>query len=166
MNERAESDRKRFLFNKWLNLYFHSYSIPLFKKGENLDANAIQMKIKNKVTNYEVFNNSIYMLLIELDRAYVPVYIGKSKNPLIRWNSHIKSLINGKGSYQRWRSLLLAEDETVKYPAFLVIIPDQKINSPVIPGFPSTVGAVEYQLISLASDVYPEYLLNLEGNRR
>ncbi|MBH8599596.1 hypothetical protein [Thermoactinomyces sp. CICC 10523] len=96
MNERAESDRKRFLFNKWLNLYFHSYSIPLFKKGENLDANAIQMKIKNKVTNYEVFNNTIYILLIELDRAYVPVYIGKRKNLLIRWNSHIKSLIMEK----------------------------------------------------------------------
>jgi hypothetical protein len=166
VNSTTDQERKQVLLDRWLTLFLDEYSFLLFDKDGEVNAKEASTKIKTASLHWKDFDQSLYVLLIRLKSTLVPVYIGKSNNPLNRWQSHIKSLVKGKGSYQRWRSLLLNETGTFKYATFLLIVPDYMIAKPVIPGFPHTVGSIEYQLIGLASDVYPDYLLNLEGNRR
>ncbi|WP_375790304.1 hypothetical protein [Paenibacillus agricola] len=92
-------------------------------------------------------------------------YIGKSKTPVRRWNSHIKNLNIGKSSYSKWKIYLL-DNNRANYDCILMVIPEVAISEPPIKGFPKTIGSIEYQLVSLASDAYPDTLLNKEGNRR
>ncbi|MDR7236526.1 hypothetical protein [Neobacillus drentensis] len=74
-------------------------------------------------------------------------------------------MLKEKGSYLEWKNLLIDELDIAKHALILLIIPDNEIVTPPIPNFPKTVGSVEYQLVSLVSDAYPDTLLNNEGNR-
>ena len=85
-----------------------------------------------------------------------------------RWNQgHLKKLNKvrkGKstGSYVKWVELL----DKVDMSPFILCIQEDDVSFPPIPGFPITIGAIEYQLISLAADSFSEYLLNQEGAAR
>ena len=43
----------------------------------------------------------------------------------------------------------------------LLVVPVAAITRPPIPGFPVTLGAVEYQLVGLVQDAHPGRLLNV-----
>jgi hypothetical protein len=94
----------------------------------------------------------------------VPVYVGKSNNPLKRWEDHINGLKEGTGHYSKWRETLL-EDGKAKFDISLSLIPASIISRPPIPEFPTTIGSVEYQLVELVSESYPETSLNVEGKQ-
>jgi len=109
---------------------------------------------------------SIYLLLVEEDGDLVPVYIGRTKDPVKRWAQHLKGLHQGERLYARWRQALLTPTGRVRQALKLVIIPVSDIRSAPLPNFPTSTGALEYQLVSIASEAYPGRLLNHEGNRR
>jgi len=44
-----------------------------------------------------------------------------------------------------------------------MVVPQDAIIAPPIPGFPTSVGSVEYQLVALAQDAFARTLLNREG---
>lgn len=156
-------ENKRLLLDKWLHQFLNVNSVGILNTGDNLE----QSTVLNKISGLKHLDGEyIYILLIHNEAQLIPVYIGKTNNPLNRWKSHLAAWARGKGSYQRWRELLLNDHGLSRYDIYLMIIPGQAIMEPPIPGFPCTVGAVEYQLVGLASDAYAGYLLNQEGNRR
>lgn len=97
-------------------------------------------------------------MLVAADEPLRPLYIGKSKHPLHRWKQHLTHLARGEGVYARWLPLWERSLE-------LYVIPDEALQAAPLPGFPVTVGSVEYQLIGLAQDAY-DHLLNSDGVAR
>jgi hypothetical protein len=97
----------------------------------------------------------IYLLCMKDADTYIPIYIDKSKIPVTRWRSHVKNLYLGKSSYGKWKMYLLDDDSAI-YDCILMLVPESAIAEPPIKGFPKTIGSIEYQLVSLASDAYPE----------
>ncbi|MFP5111642.1 GIY-YIG nuclease family protein [Bacillaceae bacterium C204] len=159
-------DKKKHLLEEWISLYRDKFRIEFAAEGQKINKQKIQELINRHCSNYRVSIESIYLLCMFSDNETIPVYIGKSVNPYTRWKSHIGKLLEGKGSYLRWKYLLIHDDDIAKHTLILLIIPDHEIVTPPIPNFPKTVGSVEYQLVSLVSDAYPDTLLNKEGNRR
>ena len=104
----------------------------------------------------------LYLYVMALPSAgfHVPLYVGKSRSPSSRWNTgHVAGLNkNGMGSYAAWRRTLTGRGlETLLY-----VLHESEIVEPPLRGFSRTVGAVEYQLIALATD-FSVLLLNSEG---
>ncbi|MEA4884517.1 MAG: hypothetical protein VB144_12845 [Clostridia bacterium] len=96
----------------------------------------------------------------------IPLYIGKTHDLLGRWSTHVGSLNAGKGSYSNWRRTIPDASGKTRMGLYLMAIPQSAVKAPAIPGFPTTIGSLEYQIISLSGDAYPGELLNEEGNRR
>lgn len=109
---------------------------------------------------------SIYVLFAGADEDAVPVYIGKAENPVVRWKQHLDGWAKGAGSYAKWRSSLLDAENKAIVPLSLLVVPLDSVTRPPIDGFPTTMGSLEYQLISLAEAVYPGRLFNTEGKSR
>jgi hypothetical protein len=159
-------DPKKKLLKEWIDLFKENYLLDFTLKGEKINKKLIENRIKSHCTKFNYSSEYIYLLCSKNDDELIPVYIGKSINPPNRWKSHIVKLLEGRGSYTRWKNFLLTENETAKESITLLIIPENEIVSSPIPNFPKTIGSVEYQLVSLVSDAYPNTLLNKEGNRR
>jgi len=155
---------KNDLLAQWLNTQ-HSIRVEFQMKHRLLEVDEILRKMQHLLKD-EAFSDSIYVLRIRSKDEWVPVYIGRSSSPVSRWKSHLAGLLKGTGLYGRWRTLLLNNDNCALQDIELLIFLDSYIVQPPIPAFPSTIGSVEYQLVSLASDTYPDTLLNHEGNRR
>ncbi|MEH7744735.1 GIY-YIG nuclease family protein [Neobacillus drentensis] len=158
--------KEKHLLEEWINLYRDKFRIEFAAEGQRINKQKIENLIKCHILNYRDTSEHIYLLCMSSDNETIPVYVGKSVNPYTRWKSHIGKLLEGKGSYLRWKNLLIHDDNIAKHALILLIIPDNEILTPPIPNFPKTVGSVEYQLVSLVSDAYPDTLLNKEGNRR
>lgn len=109
---------------------------------------------------------SVYVLFSAEYGQDVPVYVGQASNPVSRWNGHIEGLRKGQKSYARWRAALFDTEGRAVAALTLLVVPVAAITRPPIPGFPVTMGAVEYQLVGLAQDAYPGRLLNSEGRGR
>lgn len=151
------------LLREWLRPWLHT-SIRLMNAGQVPPDPTWSSRLQPS-PDYAT-EEFIYVLLTEDGSDGVPVYIGRAKNPVARWKSHLQGFATGKRSYRRWRERLLDERGHSRYPLVLVVIPICEVTIPVIPGFPTTVGALEYQLISLAAEVTPGGLLNHEGIAR
>jgi hypothetical protein len=152
------------LITSWMNLYINEFSFAFCTEGERIDSAAVQNSITKTLEGKEE-SECIYLLCIKNELDFIPIYIGKSKTPENRWRSHIKNLHIGKGSYAKWKSYLL-ENDRAKQDCMLMVVPEVAIVKPPINDFPKTIGSIEYQLVSLASDAHPVTLLNHEGNRR
>ena len=153
---------KQKLFDEWASNHSGN-CIQLFDKNHEFNkSNAFQRIL----VFANIFENSVYLLVAKIQEIDIPIYIGKSKEPFARWKQHIAGFESGKASYAKWRSLLLNDNGLFNFDVKLMVIPETKILFPPILDFPNTIGAVEYQLVSLISDAYPETLLNSEGNRR
>jgi hypothetical protein len=161
-----DSDKKKHLLKNWISYYLEDYLIDIAVEGQRITRNMIVESIAKQSSNITESKEYIYLLCIYEGNKLIPVYIGKSTNPLIRWKNHQVKWLSGKGTYFNWKNLLITENEMAKYTLKLLIIPENEIINPPIPNFPNTVGSIEYQLISLVSDAYPKTLLNKEGNRR
>lgn len=111
----------------------------------------------------------LYVLFVKrTDKEWLPLYIGKTASLYKRWvGGHLKKLQEcyanrGTGSYEIWQNRLIDKRQQV----FVGCVGDSKIRYPPIPNFPTTIGAIEYQLVALANDAFPDMLLNREGVRR
>jgi hypothetical protein len=159
-------EKKKQLLNDWLNIFKENFKIEFAAQGQKVNKDLILERIRCHCTKFNGSREYIYLLCVSTSQETIPVYIGKSVNPTSRWRGHISKLLEGKGSYSHWKNLLIREDDIATQSLILLIIPENRIENPPIPNFPTTVGSVEYQLVSLVSDAYPETLLNKEGNRR
>jgi hypothetical protein len=159
-------EKKKHLLEEWIKLYKDKFRIEFAAEGQRINKQKIEDLIKRHCSDYRDTSEYIYLLCMTSDNDTIPVYVGKSVNPSTRWKSHVRKLLEGKGSYLRWKNLLIQDHDIAKHTLILLIIPDKGIVTPPIPHFPKTVGSVEYQLVSLVSDAYPDTLLNKEGNRR
>jgi hypothetical protein len=97
---------------------------------------------------------------------YGSSFLGKTDDPMARWRQHLDGWASGTGSYARWRQALLDAEGRVRYPLTLLVVSAVAIVRAPLPGFPTTVGSVEYQLVGLAADAFPGRLLNSEGQGR
>jgi hypothetical protein len=156
-----DGDKKRDLLLAWWGELLSCLSVRLLTRGEAIDAEVTSARL---VDVAEV--SSIYVLFAVEDAGPVPVYVGKSGDPQTRWRAHISGLTAGSGLYARWRRALLDPDGRAATDLVLLVVPETAITRAPIPGFPLTVGAVEYQLVGLAGDAYPGRLLNGEGQER
>ncbi|TVX99401.1 hypothetical protein [Paenibacillus cremeus] len=156
--------RKKELIDHWLALYEHN-ALHFPPRGTMLDNKSVIQKMERHVANQN-YSDSIYILRLLSQHGAIPIYIGRSNSPVSRWKSHLDRLIKGKGLYERWHEILLDANGYLKEDLDLIVILDTELTIPAIPMFPCTVGSIEYQLVSLASDAYPNTLLNHEGNRR
>ncbi|CAG7658373.1 GIY-YIG nuclease family protein [Paenibacillus allorhizosphaerae] len=155
---------KKEMIDQWLTLY-HLRTVQFPPLGTLLE-NKFVIEDMEKLLEHQSFSDSIYVLRMKTNDGFIPIYIGRSNSPVSRWKSHLDGLKKGKALYKRWRHLLLDSSDCLKQTLELIIILDREITAPPIPSFPCTIGSVEYQLVSLASDAYPDFLLNHEGNRR
>lgn len=158
--------KKKALLEQWYSVFLETSLIKVLSCQEEfvLDK-ALKNISKSQISLSD--EEAIYTLFIKAEEGnFIPVYVGKSNSILTRWKSHLKKLQKGDDSYKRWKSLLIDNDNRAIYDTFVVIILGSHIDKSPLPEFPTTVGSVEYQLVSLVSDAYPEYLLNHEGNRR
>lgn len=155
--------RKRQLFEAWL-CHHQSYAITLSEAGQPLRVMEAVKGIAGLVSK-QGSTEYIYLLVEQQAGEVVPAYIGKSKNPVRRWTTHLKNLQVGEKAYGRWQARLLDEGQ-VRHPLKLYVIGQDQVHGPPIPNFPTTIGAIEYQLIGLAADAFVPRLLNLEGQAR
>jgi hypothetical protein len=150
------------LLTSWLDQHDDN-RVCLAELGQPIDRSAALRSIETIVAR-TAGAEWLYIVVADEDPP-VPLYVGRTTAPLVRWKSHLASLARGAGVYARWRESMLDSQGRARCRLPLVLVADSAIIGPPIPGFPSTVGAVEYQLVSLAGDAYGR-LLNLEGNRR
>lgn len=158
---------KRELLQAWLD-QFSRNTINICKAGNKIDKNLVLNQIQTQYMTKDK-HEWIYILTVKKDNNDIPLYIGKTNSPYNRWKSHIENIENiekNKGLYKRWTQVLYNPNKTAIEDLYITLVPQSDISKPPIPGFPISIGAIEYQLISIASDVYPQYLLNKEGNRR
>lgn len=156
--------RKKELIDQWLALYEHS-ALKFPPSGTMLENKSVIQEIEKHLKN-QTYSDSIYILRLISEEGAIPIYIGRSNSPVHRWKSHLDGLKKGKALYSRWQELLLDANGFLKVKLDLIVVLDTELTVSAIPMFPCTVGSIEYQLVSLASDAYPDTLLNHEGNRR
>ena len=71
-----------------------------------------------------------------------------------------------KGGSLLHAALQLKRLNLINCTVYLMCVNQENIKFPPIPGFPVSVGSIEYQLISLAADAFDSSLLNSEGVAR
>jgi hypothetical protein len=163
----SQKEKKK-LLQKWLYVHAPNNTAPLLLKDSmvyELSREAEKLLEKHQGLS----SDSLYVMCLgnPMEEG-IPAYIGKSSSPMKRWKKgHLKKLNKvrkGKstGSYVKWVELL----DRVGIIPFILCIKEDDVRFPPIPGFPATVGSIEYQLISLAADSFSEYLLNQEGAPR
>jgi hypothetical protein len=158
-----DADKKRALLAAWWAGLLPDHSFPLFERLEPLAPKVAMARLAKLPAA-----PSVYVLLADIDGEVTPVYIGKAdrSTPGVRWQLHLAGWVRGTGSYARWRVALLDAEGRVRYKLTLLVVPAVAIVSPPLPGFPTTIGSVEYQLVGLAADAFPGRLLNSEGQGR
>lgn len=154
----------RVLLHDWLAAYTVRFSLKLLRKGDLFDKQQLLDRVAD-LTSKIPGESVIYVLSVVKGEELVPVYVGKTKTPLKRWEGHINGLLGGGGHYSKWQQVLF-QNWKARFDVSLVLIPASEISEPPIPNFPTTVGSVEYQLVELVSENYPETCLNVEGKRR
>jgi hypothetical protein len=156
-----DADQKRKLLTEWWADLLPRFAVGLLQPGEQLEQEVALERLR-ETTGLCAAGPSVYVLFADL----VPVYIGRTDDVLGRWEQHLKGWAAGTKSYARWRQALLSPDGSARFALVLLVVPAGAITRPPIPGFPSTAGSVEYQLVGLAADAYPGRLLNHEGRGR
>lgn len=156
-----DAQKKSALLTSWYEDFLPSHTVCLFDRLSRFDRTTAISRLANLPTK-----PSIYILFVTEQDCFVPVYIGKADSPLLRWGQHLEGWSKGAGSYARWRAALLDTDGRANADLTLLVIPLDEIKQPPIPGFPVSLGTVEYQLVGLASDAFPGRLLNSEGRGR
>lgn len=170
MNPGVEEDKnkKLELFTNWVKEHSPGKYCKVF---ESLDS---EFKVAAEFIQFLKSRASgqyyVYILLEgSPESKYTPLYIGKTSSPLERWlNGHIDGIkaalkdSRKRSSYKMWIERL----RNCKLPICLVCISELEVHFPPIPNFPVSIGSIEYQLISLASDAYGNTLLNSEGVAR
>jgi hypothetical protein len=155
---------KALLFHLWLNDHKDGNVFPLF--STDYPDFKLTTEAKAFFSLPEQTGLYLYILLARnIHDEYVPLYIGKTSSPRDRWiNGHLRSLNRAvettrPASYSKWIHSL----ESMEGELHLFCIHESKVKAPSIPGFPQTIGSIEYQLVSLANDAFPGKLLNSEG---
>lgn len=165
MTSSADAVQKRALFEAWLAAH-QEFSFLLALENEEIDRRAVQARLTT-LTGRQRAPEYVYVLMERRAGDDTPAYVGKSQQPRQRWTHHLMGLARGEGSYARWRTRLLREGhERVRFDLRLYVVGQTSVLFSPIPEFPTTIGAVEYQLVGLAADAYPLPLLNHEGQGR
>jgi hypothetical protein len=157
----SDAERKRELLKVWWGDFTGRYAVRLLGRSEPLDKSLVLDRLMDVQAG-----PSVYLLFVEGKEVLVPVYIGRADDPVVRWDQHLDGWLAGKRSYAAWRKELLDKDGRSKDNLLLLVVPASAITRPPIPGFPTTAGSVEYQLVGLAEDAFPGRLLNHEGKGR
>lgn len=144
-----DAPRKRDLLSAWLSAH-SGFRVPLHDGG-SLDARMAIASLRRALPDPR---ESVY-LLVSRDTPLIPLYIGRARNPVTRWQGHLRACVGGAPGYARWAAHFAGSLD-------LYVVPVNEMVAPPIPGFPVTAGAVEAQLISLAQDAHPG-LLNRDG---
>ncbi|MBB6099715.1 hypothetical protein HNR42_003173 [Deinobacterium chartae] len=155
--------RKRQLFQGWLASHA-TYSTWLATAGQPIDPRVATERIA-RLADAQRSPEYLYVLTECAASKEIPAYIGKSRTPARRWSSHLQHLARGEKGYARWQRRLLEQGRAV-CDLKLYVIGQHQVQAPPLEGFPTTIGALEYQLIGLAADAFTVRLLNSEGQAR
>jgi len=161
----GDAEAKRALLADWWRDLMPRYSVSILRQGAALTKADVSQQLKRLLAG-RTFGLSVYVLFAQAGDQVLPMYIGKAESPLRRWEQHADGWCRGVHSYAQWRAVLLDSDGLARQDLVLLVVPESAIGRPPIPGFPTTVGAVEYQLVGLVEDAFPGCLLNHEGKAR
>jgi hypothetical protein len=160
----SDTERKRFLLDTWMERHARDHTAPLF--AIPTDQSRLSLEAEELLGRVDRAGKlALYIVCLPHSTGgLIPVYIGKATSALDRWkNGHFPKLRQvrrrGVGSYRRWLDVL----DAAEGPIMLVCLSEAALVSAPIPGFPCTVGVVEYQLVTLAAATYRDTLLNSEG---
>ena len=164
-----DNKKKRGFYEVWVKAHIEDNNIcKLFERtSPNIE---ISKSFIEFINSRKTGINHIYIMMKKNERGnLIPLYIGKSNSPRTRWlHGHLRNLlavekgeVNSK-NYNNWLKKLNSKNCTV----YLMCVDQEKIKFPPIPGFSVSVGSIEYQLISLATDAFDSSLLNSEGVAR
>lgn len=158
-NTSEASTEKALIYRRWWLLH-QPKVVPLFTP--EADGFALSQSAERLLAS-TLGEEAIYVLTLSEAAFHLPVYIGKSTNSLGRWRGgHVPGLNDpAKKLYSPWRNLLRPR----RHQASIYALKTSDIKDAPLLGFPRTIGAVEYQLVSLATDFSP-HLLNREGAPR
>lgn len=158
-----DADLKRAMLSDWWANLLPDRSVRLFEALDSFDPKAATARLAGLPSS-----PSVYVLFADIDGEVTPVYVGKADrlSPGERWRQHLDGWARGTGPYGRWREALLDAEDRVRHDLILLVVPAVAIVNPPLPGFPTTIGSVEYQLVGLAADAFPGRLLNNEGRGR
>ena len=157
-----EQENRKTILSEWWSEHMPARSFQILNRNELFNPATAFAVLKQHAPQVP----SIYILFAETEDVAAPVYIGKAENPVMRWKQHLDGWAKGIGSYAKWRRGLLDTEGKAVTPVMLLIVPLDAVTRPPINGFPITMGALEYQLISLAEAAYPGRLFNSEGKSR
>lgn len=165
MTMEGDALRKRALFETWMAEH-QGHSLTFARAGEPIDRRTVLSRLTS-LAGRQRAPEYVYILSERRPDEDTPAYIGKARSPVSRWNQHLAGLSKGESSYARWRQRFLREGhETVRFDLTLLVVGEHQVQFSPLPGFPTTIGAVEYQLVGLVADAYPLRLLNDEGQGR
>lgn len=149
-----DAEQKREWVEAWLRAH-DAYRVDLHAGGELVTSDSAQRLAA--ALGERGTQDSLYVLVRQA-APLEPLYIGKAKQPVQRWRSHLRGVQLGQGTYARWRPHW-------EHPLALYVIPGPAICGSPIPNFPTTIGSVEYQLIGLCQDAFPNGV-NIDGVAR
>jgi len=165
MTTEGDTLRKRVLFETWLEAH-RDASATLALAGTPIDRRRFLARVAS-LSGQQRDDDYIYLLLERRPSEETPAYIGRAASPMRRWMQHLSGLARGEGPYARWRTRLLREGhETTRFDLEVLVVGATHVTFPPRPGFSTTLGDVEHQLIGLAADTYPLRLLGHEGQSR
>lgn len=159
--------QKQHLLHHWLEIHAADSCAPLFaSRAPYFSPTAEAVALLQR----PIVGPGMFLYVVCLGNQHnttMPIYIGKAANPWKRWNGgHFRGLRQAyhthEGRYVRWIACFDRHPD----PISLICLHESHIQFPPLADFPTSVGAVEYQLISLAADAYPSSLLNDEGVAR
>ncbi|MFC4427161.1 GIY-YIG nuclease family protein [Deinococcus navajonensis] len=165
MTVEGDALRKRVLFENWMAAH-QVHTLAFAGQGEPIDRRTVLSRLTS-LAGRQRASEYVYILSERRPQEEMPAYIGRARSPVTRWTQHLAGLPRGEASYVRWRSRFLREGhETVRFDLTLTVVGEASVQFSPLPGFPTTIGAVEYQLVGLAAEGFPLRLLNHEGQAR
>lgn len=163
-----DKKKKHDFYEVWVKAHKDDNICKLFERtSPNIEVSKSFIEFIN---SRKVGIHHIYIMMKKNEQGHlIPLYIGKTKFPKSRWlQGHLKKLLAvekgriNSSNYNKWLNSLNSTNCTI----YLMCVEQKKIKFPPIPGFPISVGSIEYQLISLAADAFDSSLLNSEGVAR
>ncbi|WP_456832141.1 GIY-YIG nuclease family protein [Deinococcus sp. UYEF24] len=150
---------QRVLFETWLEAH-RDASAVLALAGELIDRRRFLARLAS-LAGQQQSDEYLYLLLERRPSEETPACIGRAASPMRRWMEHLTGLARGEGIYARWRTRLLREGhETTRFDLEVLVVGESRLLFPPLPGAPTTLDAVQRQLLGLVANAYPLRLLD------
>jgi hypothetical protein len=89
-------EKKKQLLNELINIFREHFKIEFAAQDQKVNKDIILERLRSHCAKFNGSGEYIYILCASTGRETIPIYIGKSVNPISRWRSHISKLLEEK----------------------------------------------------------------------